>query len=773
MKYLLFDQRAVAHLVSTNSFQSIEYSQGYRLVQHICGKLQSEVLGNVVIEYCDEGILFVGKKKDIISPEEVRRQAENGLRIFCIDLTCCEILVEKDNPADLLTVLQKSLRTVSKIWNRQPFTQSERVHGTKSIVFPFVMSDRRRMVIERSNNVPRLEKRSIKFPLLAYKYNAEDPPHGEEIVNTDVLRDAGEEYYSKHIELQRKFTAVQQNDDTVERPAVYDQVTTTSPVGRDEFIYLNYNTQFSKLTDAQRYVVEYDNLSAPLRIDGAAGTGKTASLIMRAYRLLTLHKKEGKEFRVVFFTHSESTNRRNRETFELYEDSGYFLNPESLQTIQFSTLLDYCTEIAKIPTDMLIERDASDAKTYQLLMIQEVVERAKESNRIRTYRALLSERLRGVFDAEETSTLCAMLQHEFSIQIKGRTNCTIDSYYDIPSIANGLPCHGKKDKELIFSLFSDYQNDLDSNGYFDVDDVVIEALSRFDAPVWRRERARRGYDYIFVDEMHLFNVNEQSVFHYLTRDMTQKEVPICFALDYSQAIGDRGDVNADYIEKAFGASIAKRKYRTVFRNSPQIADFCASIAASGTLMFQENFSNPYSAIQSNFTEAEERKCSVPTLYMYANDEDMLKSLGEHISETMRSLQCRSNEIAVISFDTRYTTEEGITTLERVTGKTFSLLDYGKSADTRNYVLASPYDINGLEFQAVILIGVDEGRVPQTVGVSDISKHFIKYSAYNLLYLASSRAKYKLILLGNSLNGMSSCLEYSKEANRLSVEIDGK
>ena len=64
MKYLLFDQRAVAYFVSTNSFQSVEYSQGNRLIQHICGKLQSEVLGNVVIEYCDEGILFVGKKKE-------------------------------------------------------------------------------------------------------------------------------------------------------------------------------------------------------------------------------------------------------------------------------------------------------------------------------------------------------------------------------------------------------------------------------------------------------------------------------------------------------------------------------------------------------------------------------------------------------------------------------------------------------------------------------------------------------------------------------------
>ena len=87
----------------------------------------------------------------------------------------------------------------------------------------------------------------------------------------------------------------------------------------------------------------------------------------------------------------------------------------------------------------------------------------------------------------------------------------------------------------------------------------------------------------------------------------------------------------------------------------------------------------------------------------------------------------------------------------------------------SYIIASPYDINGMEFDAVILLGVDEGRVPQTAGTSDISQHFIKYSAYNLLYLTSSRAKYRLILLGNRLKGRSSCLDHSITSKYLIVK----
>ena len=69
------------------------------------------------------------------------------------------------------------------------------------------------------------------------------------------------------------------------------------------------------------------------------------------------------------------------------------------------------------------------------------------------------------------------------------------------------------------------------------------------------------------------------------------------------------------------------------------------------------------------------------------------------------------------------------------------------------------------------MGTDEGRVPQTTGVSDIAKHFISYSAYNLLYLCSSRAKYQLLLLGTNTRGISSCLKHSLSAGFIEMKED--
>ena len=93
----------------------------------------------------------------------------------------------------------------------------------------------------------------------------------------------------------------------------------------------------------------------------------------------------------------------------------------------------------------------------------------------------------------------------------------------------------------------------------------------------------------------------------------------------------------------------------------------------------------------------------------------------------------------------------------------------KSVPKDQCILASPFEINGMEFQAVVLVGVDEGRLPQTYGTSDISQHFIMYSAYNMLYLAVSRAKYHITILGSDTNGISSCLEHAINADTIEVQ----
>lgn len=761
MKYLLFDKAALSAFVSRSVLQSVEYTQGMHLVNHFCARGSTEVFEGVAIKYYDDGIIFSGKKSQLNSSE--------GYNVFCVDLTQCKVMEDKEDMVAMLTIFQKIFRTALRIWNRQPFISSERIHESKSIVFPFTIPDHRRIVIERAVNIPRLTKRNIVQPLLAYKYSAEDP-RGEDIISMDVISKAGEQYVQEYAFLQRMFDQeIQTQKENSNNKGALLQISGHTQVSNTSFSYLDFDTQCANLTGTQLSVVNYPNTDTPLRINGAAGTGKTLSLIIRAYKLLEAYKEKCEIFRVVFFTHSESSCKQCLEIFSRYPDSQYFLCGKNPQAISFTSLLTFCRSFASIPENAVLESDAGDAKTYQLMIIENVLEKAFQNHTISTYSPLLSPKFKVLFNLENTpiGALCSLLQHEFSVQIKGRTDCSFDNYLELSSIPNGLPCQTKRDKELVFHLFNEYQNELNSMNNYDVDDVALEALSRLNAPVWRRERREKGFDYIIVDEMHLFNINEQSVFHYLTKDITKKDIPICFALDYSQAIGDRGDVSNDYIEHAFG-TLNEKKFQTVFRNSPQIADFCASIAASGTLMFREHFENPYNNIQNNFTEQDERKFQKPILHMYRNDEEMIKSIASHAEEAQRQLGCKKSEIAIILFISNLASADGVAELSKESGRSFCYVDNMHALNDSCFPFFSPYSVNGLEFQAVIMVGIDEGRVPQTTGTSDISEHFIRYSSYNILYLTASRARYKLTILGSKINGKSSSLEHTIEAKYLEV-----
>lgn len=759
MKYILFEKSAIEAIIGKSEFQSIEFPYGKALIDYIRNGSASFTNFYVYANKNDAGIIFSGKN------------VTDEILVFDLEQSGLTNKVKDDDA--LMLIIQKTLRTAIKIWNHYPFSSSERVNESKSIVFPFVYTDKHRVVMERSPKCERLTKRGIDNPLLAYNYTDQGSSKNQ-APTTEVLRDAGETYIKLKASIRRHFESLSstESNNSAEHPLLYAK--TEGPVSDGEFMYLDYENRKKRLTTTQLKVVENNNTSSPIRIEGPAGTGKTASMILRAFYLLEKKRKENIPYKIIFLSHSESTNNENRNAFSYIDGSEKYMNGDIPQQIKFTTLLKYCIETIRIKDTQVIDVDALDAKDMQRMYIEDALSEIMNSKH-KTYRSLLSDNLKDLLDESKTpkGALLSMLQHEFSVQIKGRTNGTIEEYYQLDSIKNAMILDTKKDKEFVFEIFLKYQEMLSTAAVYDLDDITIETISTLNAPIWRRERKDQGFDYIFVDEMHLFNINEQYCFHYLTKSPEQKEIPICFALDYSQAIGDRGDVQQDFIEKNF-ENADENNFKTVFRSSQYITDFCASISAAGALMFQNNYKNPYGTAMSGFTENEENLCQKPSMLLYSDDIQMIKSLKEHIDKCKKDFACKNNDIALISFDDKIFESEQINILSKSINKKIKVINNRQaSMETKDaddlIPLFDPYNINGLEFKCVILIGVDEGRVPQNVGVNDISENYLKYSAFNQLYLASSRAKFRLILLGNKLHGVSSCLQYSIENDMIECQ----
>lgn len=768
MKYILFEKSAVEHFVSQRGYQSIEFYEGCQMVHYILEHHDDATFfKSGVIKKTETGIMFVG--------------SERTKSILVIDLAQCELLeMEKDNPDNLLFVLQRMFRAAIRIWYRQPFTGAERVNKSKLVLFPFQYNinkkNNKRLVIEREVNAHRLSARGIIHPLLVYKYNdAEIISGSDETPDVSVISKAGEAY----LENWATFTQPETLSAGGQAEHPLGNVRMQQPVSGDGgFKFLSFDKQYESLTSKQKEVVDYSSSKRAIRIVGPAGTGKTTSMILRAYKLLRDSRESNQRAQMIFITHSESTRFEAEAAFCQLENAQTYLRRDGNQSIEFITLLAFCKRYRKIADIQTIDHDAAEAKEYQLMMIEEAYKSVKESE-YKAYEKYLSNELKGVLKTETDNVLMSLLQHEFSIQIKGRADGSIDKYKEISSIKNALPVSREtryKDKDFVFAIYRQYEQALKSLAIYDTDDIIIEALMSLNAPIWRRERADYGYDYIFVDEIHLFNLNEQHLFHFLTRDASKTSIPICFALDYSQAIGDRGDLSDSFIERELSPNAEEFKYETVMRNSLKITNFCMSLIESGVLLFQTGFLDPYTQTQAASTLEEENTAYMPQLIMANNEQDMCLALKHVIDDICKSLQCKNYQIAIISFDDQYLEEESIDMLEKVTGRSVYYLagrnigGLSKAAREKNaIILTSPYNINGLEFNAVILLGVDGARVPQSIGVNDISKNYLRYTAYNMLYLSCSRAKDRIVILGNKQNGQSECLDHSIGDGTLEVQ----
>lgn len=761
MKYIVFDRSAIECITRTKEMQSVEFEAGQKFIDTLREGRPDIITYELYVQYTKNGIIISGN-----NPTKY---------LFVIDLELSKLVENEPSDDRLLLTIQKIFRTAIRIWNQQPFTSSERIHGSKSIVFPYVYPDSTRVVIERNPNSKRLTKRGIVRPLLVYKYGTDDAPRSEEIPNVKYFEEAGEAYLECFSNIIRHFQHPQNEDysDKSDVPLIYE--TSEELVNDGGFRYLNYQIQLKKLTSTQKSVVLNTNIETPIRIEGPAGTGKTASMVLRAYQILHEKQSANIPFRVLFIAHSNSTRDEILDSFLMLDNASCFLEKTSAQKIIITTLFQYCIDSLSLSYTQVIEKDATEAKQTQKILIADAIEEVL-SKQYKSFRPILSQEIIKLFDNTQTprDVLVSILQHEFSIQIKGRTDGSIEEYLKLPSISNALSAITSGDKKFIYAIYREYQKILNISNVFDNDDITVAALANWNAPIWRRERETQGFNYIFVDEMHLFTLNEQTAFHYLTNILDQTSIPICFALDYSQAIGDRGDISNDFIETSF-SNAEQNTYNTVFRSSQQITDFCAAISASGALMFRSSYRNPYETPLSGFTSNDEIYCDIPKLYMYDDDEQMIESLRNHIETYRKELQCKNHEIAIITFEESLLYADNIKKLERIIGTTIRVLTNNISPkvliqDKSNdhIILSSPYNVNGLEFKGVILVGVDEGRVPQTVGVSDISAHYVMYSAFNQLYLTSSRAKYRLTLIGNKLHGESVCLQYAIKNEQLKI-----
>ncbi len=503
-----------------------------------------------------------------------------------------------------------------------------------------------------------------------------------------------------------------------------EAVETTDAYKTYGLTYDDWLRQGSQLTDVQRRILNANPLDRhPLRIVGPGGSGKTLLMQLLAVRTLRVAAEDNKVARVLYVVHNLAMRQKVEQRFAMLNGRSGVVDGEK-RVLDVRTLLEYGKAELDLEISSVIDADAHESKVFQLDQISNAMETVYRSSEKEWSKSKL---LKDVFRrAELQKILGKLIAIEISTAIKGH-GLTDDKKKYIQSEVPLSRFHAtleQLEREFLFAVFEAYRDQV--FGYYEVldtDDVAISLLLRLRAPVWALQRKAMGYDYVFVDETQLFNENERRVLPLLTRGGTS-HVPIALALDEAQEL---------YGQRSAGLStlgikdIANESLASIHRSTKSIVSLAFHVIQRSTDLFGADFPD-FTSIAEKM-ERDTHPLAQSPIFVYSSGKGVV--FAKMVAGIVGKLRAENlRQIAVVcQLPLQVLAQRG----ERI------------PPQQPLVVLSRPTHIGGQEFDAVVLVGLEQGIVPPRVQGNDALSAALEQQLLRELYLAITRARYRVIV----------------------------
>ncbi|OOE62980.1 UvrD-helicase domain-containing protein [Salinivibrio kushneri] len=741
MKFLVIDYKSVKEIVSDRHLQSSDYSKGDDLYRCVRDGIITDFHNEIAVIKKNNGLIFLSNEP---TPNKLLVIDTENFQGF------------NRSPNEVITIIQKSLRLAIKTWEGIGNSPCEKlIHGTSYIAlmpFPFVTGKSYKVMLDKRPEGSRQDKRKEENLLIFFDgYDDWEKPV---LAN---FRKAIEAYYEL-----KYFDHIKNVDNGSEVNSQYVSINEINGVFKNKNPHLGMDFWAQNLTQSQKDFVFSDSLGPDI-IKGAAGTGKTLSLVLRCINQLNKAREEGKPRKVGLFTHSIATKEAIKNLI-FSNEGGCYIDSEGAQSVEVTTLQEWCINnfANRISATEYLDKDALESKQLQLMYISEVIDDFLLDD-FEGSKYFVSKELNDFFSSEDRWSIYTLVQHEMSTYIKGRASEDFDTYKSLDRSINSIPLKKEEDFSTLYMIFNKYQDKLIDLNLFDSDDITISALQETSTPIYKRRRLKDGFDIVYIDESHLFNMNELSLFHNLLKvDSTN----IVFTYDRSQATGDTAVSSIDILSQLkLENETDEQQLNAIFRSSDQIIQLSSCILASGATLFS-HLENPLIKSTSGQTIVEEKKCIRPYLLTKNNEEDVVLSAFKEVDDLSKKLQVHKSKILIVpTNDAVINKIESISESHRLSielivrrGDTQSIIN---ANEKDKYIVGGMDYIGGLEFDAVVIVGIDKDKLPNR-GSGNESHHFLTYSAYNQLYVAITRAKYTVAFISNKTKGTSSMISVALE-----------
>lgn len=744
MKYLYLTPEAINYFIVCRQYQSCEYAECKPLVRFLRNEAESFEDGTIRSMNVKNGVvLYAGTLTK-----------QSGL-FFDYDQFKSFLL---EAPDRIVTIFQKVLRFAVRYFNGRSFAQCEIIRDNIGVIFPFPLANRGesyRVVVDRNSY---RDGKTYNFLTVFYGGVEKVDP----IPNFGNLSQFYDEFKTASAPI--AIDGKQKNNSEIKGLSVMSLEEIDYHFGSG----LTYDDWQQYLTEPQKCFVDREICGAE-RIEGAAGTGKTLAMILKCIKQI----RENPSNKYIFITHSVATKLH---IIQLFLDcspelDSYMCKDGSLSgNLLVTTVQEWCIKYlgTNLSDTEYLDRDAMTSKNMQKFYIEEAYKKVVEEN-ITFYQAILSDKYYNYIKNTDLEIILEMLQYEIGVVIKGRANGDLDTYKRLSRPTYGIPCMNEADFNFTHLIYVDYQKQLCDEATFDSDDIVLTALSSLNAPIWRRRREVEGFDACFIDETHLFNFNELSVFPFLNK--TKSRHNIIYAIDKSQFGGEILDKAEDIFSMSQDCKdyTTDSKFNTVFRSSADILNLAFNVMSVGSTLYT-NFDNPLDT-SSYFTNDSNPRFKYPSLEMCKTENSMIERALSIVDELHKDFKISRAECVLIPMsDILIESLKNICMKEHKAFESIEsrgdVLAKERALNGNKYVISGIDYVGGLEFDYAILVGVDECRVPPRMSQKKPGFHFSNYAWHKKIYVALTRARYGVYLLGDQTQGVSPIFETAISENLL-------
>lgn len=531
-----------------------------------------------------------------------------------------------------------------------------------------------------------------------------------------------------------------------------------------------------QLTKAQLEFIKAP-LQKSVRLVGAAGTGKTLSMVVKC--LLEYQRCGGAAngFRCLFLTHSQSTVDTVQNAISSMDHDGSLEKwPSSI--LKICTLQELANEAMKYDLHGLqpLSNDGLEGRRLQIEAIESQIESLRKADWVMK-RQGCSVSFRSSFEsARGTSEL-----RTFAFELMNEFACVLDAdgvrqsgdkrerYLSESRKSWMMPLENAQDRDVVLVVYNMFRDFLRELGVIGVDQMISDYLGILDSNRWDNVRQREGFDVIYVDELHLFNRQERMVFHNLMRNA--QDVPIVvMAYDSKQSARD---TFYGLSEGKNGATVFARDMRLgetqrfelgeAFRYTPEIAKVLEWVDQTfPTAGISDELGPDWAPLKfSSGQPTGERpiliKCK-STLEIFRTVFPRARRVAINLQKGRRvAILCSSESLFKKYSDAGEYQDQFIVISDR------EQLSGLKHAG-RRYVLSMPEFVAGIQFDTVFLIEVNDGEVEKGPYSTGALRRFI-----SMIYLGASRAERILeIYASDERGGPSKVLRLAVDNGALDV-----